>query len=173
MKYLVALVCFVACSCGYRISGKTDLLPTTVKTIAIPAFGNLTDRYKLTDAIPQALAEEFVNRTRYKVVVDKSRADAVLTGSVLNFSFNPTVFDPTTGRASVAEVHLTLQVKLVDSATGKVLFTRPRLVASSSYQICCVAGTSSAQYFDESDAALLRVSKELASQVVSSILENF
>jgi hypothetical protein len=172
MKYLAALVCLIACSCGYRISGKTDLLPTTVKTIAIPAFGNLTDRYKLTDAIPQALAEEFVSRTRYKVV-DKSRADVVLTGSVLNFSFNPTVFDPTTGRASVAEVHLTLQVKLVDSSTGKVLFQRPRLVASSSYQICCVVGASSAQYFDESDAALLRVSKELASQVVSSILENF
>jgi hypothetical protein len=172
MKYLAALVCLVACSCGYRISGKTDLLPTTVKTIAIPAFGNLTDRYKLTDVIPQALAEEFVSRTRYKVV-ETSRADAVLTGSVLNFTFNPTVFDPTTGRASVAEVHLTLQVKLVDSSNGKVLFQRSRLVASSSYQICCVVGTSSAQYFDESDAALQRVSKELASQVVSSILENF
>jgi hypothetical protein len=168
VKYVAALVCLAGCSCGYRISGNADLLPTTVKTIAIPAFGNLTDRYKLTDIVPQAIAEEFITRTRYKVV-DTDRADAVLNGSVLTFTFNPTIFDPSTGRASVAEVHLALQLKLVERGTGKVLYSRPRLDASQSYQI----SKDPAKYFDESDAALQRASRQLASQVVSSILQGF
>jgi hypothetical protein len=168
MKYLAVVVSFLLSSCGYRLSDKADLLPTTVKTVAIPSFGNLTDRYKLTDFVPQAIADEFITRTRYKVV-DVNRADAVLSGSVLSFRFNPTVFDPTTARASVAEVHITLQLKLVERSTGKVLYERPRLEAGSSYQI----SPQPTQYFDESDAALQRASRQLASQVVASILANF
>jgi hypothetical protein len=168
VKYLATLLCVLGSSCGYHLSGKADLVPTSVKTIAIPAFGNLTDRYKLTDALPQAIADEFITRTRYKVV-DAKRADAVLSGSVLSFRFNPTVFDPVTARASVAEVHLVLQLKLVERATGKVLYNRPRLEVSQPYQISAVA----AQYFDESDAAYQRASQQAAAQVVSSILENF
>jgi hypothetical protein len=168
MRYLAALMCLLVCSCGYRISGKADLLPTTVKTIAVPAFANATDRYKLTDVVPQAIADEFITRTRYKVV-DAKGADAVLTGTILSARFNPTVFDPATGRASVAETHLVLQLKLVERATGKVLYNRPRLEVTQPYQISPTA----IQYFDESDAAYQRASRQLASQVVTAILENF
>jgi hypothetical protein len=168
VRLLAAVMCVLGCSCGYHISGKADLLPTTVKTIGIPAFNNLTNRYKLTDFVPQAIADEFITRTRYKVV-DVNRADAVLTGAVISFTFNPTVFDPNTGRASVAEVHLAFQLTLTERSTGKVLYNRPRLDVNQSYQI----SSDPAQYFDESDAALQRASRQAASQVVTSILENF
>ena len=57
-------------SCGYHVSGKADLLPKTVHTIAIPAFQNATIQYKLTDLMPGALAREFITRTRYRVIPD-------------------------------------------------------------------------------------------------------
>ena len=98
-----------------------------------------------------------------------NRADAVLSGTVISVTFNPTVFDPANGRASVAEVHLALQLNLVERSTGKVLYSRPRIDAKESYQI----SPDPAQYFDESDAALERASRQLANQVVTSILENF
>jgi hypothetical protein len=34
-------------SCGYHVSGHADLLPKHIKSIAIPAFGNLSTRYRL------------------------------------------------------------------------------------------------------------------------------
>lgn len=169
MKVLLAvLICLTGSSCGYHVSGKADLLPSTLKTIAVPAFNNLTNRYKLTDFVPQAISTEFITRTRYRVVA-VNRADAVLSGTVISVTFNPTVFDPANGRASVAEVHLALQLNLVERSTGKVLYSRPRIDAKESYQI----SPDPAQYFDESDAALERASRQLANQVVTSILENF
>jgi hypothetical protein len=157
-----------ASSCGYHVAGKSDLLPPTVKTISVSAFNNLTNRYKLSDFVPQAISDELITRTKYRVV-DKDRADAELSGTVISFTNNPTIFDPATGRASVAEVRMALQLNLVDRATGKVLYNRARLDIKESYQI----SSDPAQYLDESDAALQRASRQLANQIVTSILQSF
>src|SRR5205085_5115077 len=97
-------------SCGYHVSGKADLLPKTLHTIAIPAFGNATVRYRLTDRLPEALSREFISRTRYQVIPDANQADAVLRGAVINYVSYPTVFDQRTGRASGLQVSVVMQV---------------------------------------------------------------
>jgi hypothetical protein len=169
MRAAVVFVVLLATSCGYHTGGRADLVPKTVHTIAIPAFTNQTTRYKLTDQLPEAIAREFISRTRYRIVADQSAADAVLTGSVLTYTSFPTVFDPTTGRASAVEVHVTMRLNLVERATGKTLYTRPNFEMRERYQI----SIDPAAFFEESDAALARASQQTAQQVVSSILENF
>src|SRR4051794_12860255 len=111
-------------SCGYHVSNHMDSLPKKIHTIAIPAFTNLTTRYKLTDRLPANITREFISRTRYQVVADPSQADAILRGAVTNYVSYPTVFDQTTGRASGVQMSVFLQLNLVDRQTGAVLFTR-------------------------------------------------
>jgi hypothetical protein len=169
MKAALACAILLACGCGYHTGGHADLVPKTVHTIAIPAFTNQTVRYKLTDQLPEAIAREFISRTHYRIVSDPSTADMVLTGSVLTYISFPTVFDPTTGRASAVEVHVTMRLNLVERATGKTLYTRPNFEMRERYQI----SIDPAAFFEESDAALARASEQTAQQVVSSILDNF
>jgi outer membrane lipopolysaccharide assembly protein LptE/RlpB len=171
MKAAVLMVAAVfATSCGYHLAGRADLLPKTIKTVAVPAFTNgSTTQYKLTDRLPEAISREFIARTRYRVVSDPNRADAVLRGSVTNYASFPIVFDSITGRAASVELHVTMQISLVERATGKVLFNRPSMEARERFQIASLPG----QYFEESDTALNRVSKAAAEQVVSDILNSF
>jgi hypothetical protein len=157
-------------SCGYHVAGKGDLVPEDVHTIAIPAFANATVRYKLTDRLPQAISREFITRTHYQVVNDSNQADAVLRGAVVKYAAYPTLFDQATGRASGLQVNVTLQVSLVERASGKVIYTRPNFEVHQRYE---VSVTNASQYFDESDSALQRLSQDVARDVVSSILENF
>lgn len=165
---LPAAVCLLS-GCGYHVANNVDALPKNVKTIAIPAFGNTTIRYKLSDQMAAALTREFNVRTRYHIVADPSAADAVLTGSVINFFSYPTVFDPTTNRAAGAQAIVQLQLTLRDRATNKVLFSRPHMDFRQNFEISVNAAT----YFDESNEAMERLSRELARSVVSAILENF
>jgi lipopolysaccharide assembly LptE-like protein len=151
------------------VAGRGELLPKTLHTVAIPAFGNITIRYKLTDRMPEAISREFITRTRYKVVSDADRADAILSGSVNNYTSFATILDPKTARAGAVEVHVTMQVRLVERATGKVLFDRPSFEVNERYQI----SQDPRQYLEESDDALDRVSKMVAQQVVSAILNDF
>jgi outer membrane lipopolysaccharide assembly protein LptE/RlpB len=166
----LAAAALIVTSCGYHVAGKADLVPTSIHTIAIPAFANITTRYKLTDHLPQAIGHEFIARTRFQVVNDPDQADAVLRGSVINYASYPTLFDQQSGRASGLQVNVTMQVRLVERATGKVLFSRPSFEMHQRYEISV---TSSKAYFEESDAALDRLSRDVARDLVSSILENF
>lgn len=165
------LLPFFWLSCGYHVagSGTGDTLPTTIKTIAVPAFSNVTARYKLTSYLSEAITREFITRTRYKVVSDPKEADAVLTGAVLSYNSYPTAVDQKTGRPSAIQAIVTMRITLRDSATGAVLFERPRFDARQYYEIA----VDPKAYFDESDAALDRLSREVARSVVSAILENF
>jgi len=166
----VALIfAFLCCSCGYHIAGKADLVPKSIKTIAIPAFGNATTRYKVSDRITAAITREFLSRTRYEIVADPNQADAILSGAVVNFSAYPTIFDPVTGRASGVQAYVIMQVTLTERASGKVLFTRPNMEIRERYEI----SVDPKVYFDESDVAMERLSRDVASSVVSAILENF
>ena len=168
MKSTLAALALLLAGCGYHVAGKSDLLPKTVTTIAVPAFANPTTRYKLTDWLPDAIAKEFLARSNYRIT-DASRADAVLGGSVLTYNSGAVLFDPKTSLATSVEIRVALQVTLTERTTGKVLFTRPRIEVVDNYEIPVQEG----QYFDESDAALERVSKRVAQQIVSDILNNF
>jgi hypothetical protein len=169
MRSTAILLLASLAGCGYHMGGKADLLPDTVHTISVPAFGNATIRYKLTDRMPQAIAREFITRTRYRVVANPDTADAVLHGTILTYTNYPTIFDPDTQRANGADLHVTLQVSLIERATGRVLYQRPNFEISERYQISPVA----AEYFEESDFALRRASEQVARQVVTAVLENF
>ena len=81
-------------SCTVPVSGKTNLLPTTVHTIAIPAFSNNTTVYKVTDMLSEAMTREFISRTKYHITTEPTTADATLTGSVTQVVTFPTVYDP-------------------------------------------------------------------------------
>lgn len=156
-------------SCGYRVSGKADLLPREIQTIAIPAFANSTVRYRLTDRLASALTREFISRTRYHVVADAADADAVLRGSVVNYLAYPTVVDNITSRATAVQVNVFLAVQLVEQKSGRVLYSRPSFEVRQRYEVA----TDQVAYLEESPTALDRMSREVASTLVSSILENF
>ncbi|HEV2201317.1 MAG TPA: LPS assembly lipoprotein LptE [Bryobacteraceae bacterium] len=171
MRFAMAAAAALALlsSCGYHTGGRGDLLPKTLRTIAIPPFANSTTRYKITDLLPEAITREFISRTRYKIITDPDAADAVLRGTVTNYVAAATVFDPTTGRASAVDIHVVLQLSLVERVTGKVLYSRPYMDVRERYQISVDPGA----FFEESDAAIARASVQTARQVVSAILESF
>jgi len=171
LPFALCLLPIAFSSCGYHVatSGMSEVLPKNIKSIAIPAFANLTIRYKLTTYLPAAITREFISRTRYRVVDDPKDADAVLTGAVVRFDSYPTTNDPRTGRATGIQTIVTMQITLRDRATNAVLFDRPRFESRQSYEI----SVDPKAYFDESDVALDRLSREVARSVVSAILENF
>jgi hypothetical protein len=103
------------------------------------------------------------------VVPDLNTADAVLQGSVVSYNSYPVAFDPITSRASTVQLSLYLDITLRERATGTVLFSRSRMEFRERYEI----SVDQRAYFDESDAALDRLTAYVARSMVSAILEKF
>jgi len=171
MKGLLGLLVVMAAStgCGYHIAGKANLMPANVKTIAVEAFHNNTQRADLARLLPAEVTREFLSRTRYRIVSDEKDADAVLSGVVANFVSYPITADPVNGRSTGAQVILQLDIYLRDRKTGKNLFQRQGYEFRERYEISENVST----YFDESGPAVQRVSRDVARSIVSAILENF
>jgi hypothetical protein len=164
---LAAAVC--GAGCGYHVAGKSDIMPQTIHTIAITPFANRTIQYRLAQRLPADITREFIERTHYKIVTDPKTADAVLDGGVLNFVSYPIIADQATGRATVVQCSAYLRVALTERATGKVLFARPSFEVRERYEI----SVDPQAYFDESGAGIERLGKDVARDVVTSILEKF
>jgi Lipopolysaccharide-assembly len=156
-------------ACGYHVAGKANLMPVTIHTIAVPEFTNATIRYKLSQYLTTGIEHEFKTRTRYRIVTDPNQGDAVLKGGVLIFNSYPIVLDQASGRATAVQVNVVLQITLTERTTGKVLFTRPYFEVHERYQVAIDPTT----YFDESGAGMERLGRDVARDVVTSILENF
>ena len=156
-------------SCGYHVAGKADLMPKSVQTIAIPAFSTLSTRYRLGDILPQEIGREFTERTRFRVVSDPTMADAVLNGSINTVQVFPNIVDPGSVKATMVQATVVLTVTLLQRSTGRVLFSRPNWAVHESYQVA----TDPHQFFDESGPAFDRLGRDVARDIVSSVVENF
>jgi hypothetical protein len=151
------------------VGGQADLIPKSIQTIAIPAFVSASLRYKLLDILPQEIGREFIARTRFRVVTDPAQADAVLSGNLNAAQVFPTIFDPTSGKPTTVQVLVAVSITLSERATGRVLFVRNNMSFRQNYSIA----VDPHQFFDESGPAFDRVSRDLARDVVSAIVEAF
>lgn len=159
----------LSASCGYKVAGKANLMPADIKVIGIPPFHNVTTRYKLTEKFPALLTREFLSRTKYQIVPDANGADAVLQGSINSILAFPLLFDPTTGRASGVQVQAVIGVNLRNMKTNTFIYNNPGFDFRQRYEI----STDPLAFFDESTPAFERMGRELASAVVTAVLENF
>lgn len=169
MRFPVVALALALAGCGYHVGNNTQWMPKTIHTVAVPAFTNGTLRYKLARLLPEDVVTELHTRTKYVIVADPKQADAVLKGTLANFTAYPIIFDPVSGRATGVEVVVTLQITLTERATGKVLLNRPGLEFRERYEIAADPQT----YFDESGTAIERVARDAARTVVSAVLEGF
>jgi hypothetical protein len=168
-KAAFVAVAILLSSCGYHVSGHANLMPKTIKVIAVPEFANSTTNHRLPVLLTAAATRELISRTHYTVVTDAEQADALLRGVVARFDVFPIIFDPVSGRATSVQVVVTMQLTLTDRHTGKVLFSRVGAEFRERYEI----SIDPQQYFDESGTAIERVSRDVARSMVSAILENF
>jgi hypothetical protein len=168
-KLAPILIALAAAGCGYHVAGRAELVPKDVKIIAVPAFGNATTRYDLARLLPADITREFISRTHYTIVTDPNAADAVLNGTVVNYYAFPTTADPVSGRATGVQIAAILNLTLTDRHTGKAIYSRQGAEFRERYEI----PIDPKDYFDESGTAVRRVSRDVARDVVSSILEAF
>lgn len=166
--FLPVFLLLALCGCGYHTAGHATLLPSELHSIAVPAFRNTTSTYHIEQVLTEAVAREFLSRTRYRVVPEQEGADATLRGTVTSTSIAPVTYDSQTGRASTAMVTVSMKVSLVDGH-GKVLYNNDRYTFREQYQI----SIDPSSFFQEEGPAMDRLSRDFARTLVSNVLEAY
>ena len=143
-------------------------IPTDVKTLAIPAFVNQTQTYRIEAILTEAVVREFNTRTHYRIVSDPKGADAVLRGWVTGTQLAPLTYDSNTGRASSALVTVNMKVVLT-AKDGRVLYENSNYMYREQYQV----SRELSSFFEEQGPAVQRLSQDFARTLVSNVLEMY
>jgi outer membrane lipopolysaccharide assembly protein LptE/RlpB len=162
------LLALLTSACGYHTASKASLIPTDVKTIAIPSFVNQTQTYRIESILTEAVVREFNTRTKFRIVSDPEGADAVLRGTVTSTQLAPVTYDSNTGRASSALVTVNMKVLLTEK-DGKVLYENSNYVFREQYQV----SRELSSFFEEEGPAVDRLSRDFARTLVSNVLEMY
>jgi hypothetical protein len=165
----VVSLALLAASCGYGIAGRADSLPDEIQSIAIPPFANVTTEYKIEQQVRSAVVQEFITRTRYRIVTGDEAADATLNATILLFRDSPVTYDPVTNRASTVQTETHLHVALRDSHNSQVVYENPRMILTETYEV----SIDPQAYFEERQAAIARAGRSAAREMVSAILSGF
>ena len=159
---LVFLSTFTS-GCAYRLAGKRFNNGAGM-TIAVPTFTNRTTTYRIEQRITDAVRQELIKKTRYKVVPEET-GDVVMAGEVLSFIAVPIIFNQQ-GRGSSYSLLVDMSVRLTESSTGKVLFQNDRWTFREVFELA----QNSSNFVPEDTPAVERLARRFASTLVASML---
>jgi len=164
-----------AAGCGYHVAGKSDALPKSIHTIAVPALENKTTSYRIEQRLTAATVHEFLAKTSYRVVSNPADGDEVLRGKVLSVEAVPLLFDTATGRATTMLVTLKCEVTFTERESGKILYHTDNFIFRNQYEISTDPNdpNSTKNFFEEQDPALDRMAQDFAARLVAAIVENY
>ena len=155
--------------CGYHTLGAATHLPPDLHTLSVPDFATRTEAYHTETAMTQAVIREFAARTRFRVTpVESPDADAVLHGTILKETVAPLTYNSATQQSSSFLITMVVSVTL-NGRDGKVLYENKNYVYRQQYQ----STTDLPTFLQENPAAVERLSREFARQLVADVLEGF
>jgi outer membrane lipopolysaccharide assembly protein LptE/RlpB len=164
---LAGLLC--ATGCGYHTLGAATHLPPDVRTLSVPVFATRTDAYRTETVMTEAVIREFMARTRYRVTpANTGQADAVLHGTILKESVAPYTYNSSTQQSSSFLITVVAQVTL-NARDGRELYRNDNYVFRQQYQ----STTDLATFLQEDLAAINRLARDFARQLVADVLEGF
>ncbi|MEK6560408.1 MAG: LptE family protein [Nitrospirota bacterium] len=143
-----ALLCslLILSACGYHMAGTGSHLTPGMKSVFIPVFENKTMEPIVEEELTPAVIREFLHDGRIEVV-DRSRADMVLEGSVVSYKETPVSFDDSNDASeNELEYRITVTTHLI-------------LLQNNSLSLWEKDITSTAEYTVSSDVMTTRVSK--------------
>jgi hypothetical protein len=161
---LLAVSGFTECYKPVTNSG----LSKNIKTVAVPAFQFEARalRYRVSSRFTEAVSKEIIRRGNgLKVQGTPTGADAVIEGTVRDFSFTGVLLDRD-GRARVYEVTIVSAVTIRDVKENKILYDNQNFVFRDSFEF----SSDPRSFFNEEDPAVERIARTFAESVVSTIV---
>ena len=166
---LIAVALLTLSGCGYHTLGAATHLPPDVHTLSVPVFATRTEAYHSETVMTDAVIREFATRTRFRVTPDENpNADAVLHGTILKEYTAPLTYNSSTQQSSSFLLTMVVSVTLTGQ-DGKILYQNKNYVFRQQYE----STTELPRFFEENPAAIERLSRDFARQLVADVLEGF
>lgn len=148
--------------CAYTTS--PALLPTHLKTIAIPVFENGTSEYTLEQEITDEVIQRFVRDNHLRIVDEKS-ANCVVRGRITQYK-NAVFGFSNASQAQEFRVTVAVSVTFKDQVKNREIWADDNLVRTANYYVQDVPGQSARTELDGRKEAIRKIADEILTRSV-------
>lgn len=149
---------------GCAYSTGSALLPSYLRTVAIPTFENATTEYVLEKEVTQAVIDKFIADNHLKVV-DERTASSVLRGKITAYKNAVFGFNGT-NRAQEYRVTITVDVTFKDLVKNREVWKEPELTKYANYYVTPVPGDTAKTELEGRREAIAKLADEILSRTV-------
>ena len=157
----VAAAAIVGSGCAYTATG---VLPSHLKTLAVPTFGNNTVEFRLADDVTDAITNAFIADRRLGIGRERD-ADAVLRGTVLLYK-NQVYGFTSEERATQYEILLVVQVSFRDQVKNRIVWKEDQLAVRTTYNVVPVGEVPAKTETDGRAAVVQKLAEQIVSRTV-------
>lgn len=96
MKYIITCICLCAWilgGCGYHLPGQGDALPEDIEKIYVEVLSNRTTEPFIENKLTSEVRSQFARRPAFEVVSERSKSDAVLSGTITRYRARAVAYD--------------------------------------------------------------------------------
>ncbi len=161
--------------CGYALVGKGAGIDPTIRKIGVPVFkDDATDKPGLDLKITEKVIEELLKRGPFDVVPEATGVDALVEGSIVNYSSLPIGFSSDGSAANDTEasryaIVLVARLRYTKTGVSEPIWQSESFITRDEYDI----GDDPSAYFDREEQAIDRLATSFARNVVAGMLEAF
>jgi hypothetical protein len=150
-------------SCGYTTS--PALLPSHLKTVAIPVFENGTTEVTLEQEITDAVIARFVSNNQLRIV-DQRSADALIQGRITSYRNSVFGFSGGDARSQEYRVAIGVSVLFKDLRKNREIWNEPDMVKTANYYVTPVPGDTAKTERDGRREAVEKIADEILTRSV-------
>jgi lipopolysaccharide assembly LptE-like protein len=159
---VLAAAAVATASCAYTTS--TALLPSHLKTVAVPVFENGTTEYTLEQDVTNAVIAAFIADNHLKVVDERS-ANAVVKGRITTYR-NAVFGFSQAAQAQEYRVTIGISVTFKDLVKNRELWSEPNMVKTANYYVVDTPGESAKTELDGRKQAITKLAEEIIARSV-------
>lgn len=96
MKYVIvmlSLCVWCAGGCGYHLPGRGDAIPADVEKVFVEVLINRTTQPFIENKLTSEVRDQFSRRPGFEVVSERSKSDAVISGTITQYSKRAVAYD--------------------------------------------------------------------------------
>ncbi len=176
--FLLFLLCCINPGCGYHFRPVGRPIGVSLDSIAIPLFSSTSSLIGFEGEFIRVVREEFITNSRVRIE-SKDKAQAVLSGRIYSITTEPLTYTVTQqtihNYLSTDEVtksrtlKVGLDVKLTDTATGKIIWQDSTLTGKANFLVSADPLTN--RYNQR--RAFISIAQELATKIYARTMERF
>jgi len=178
MVFLVSMLFVSLIGCGYKLRGTGDPIGLEIRSLAIPLIESPSSRLGFEVDFTSQVIQEFAGYAKIPLV-SRDEAQAVLIGRIVEIEREPLSYEviQTTVQGEstnyevtrVRRLRVKLDAKLVDRATGKVIWEERAMEEKASYQV--VTDPLVTRFSERK--ALEELARRLAKRIYMKTMERF